>query len=549
MKNSLILLVLSCLFFQCKTDKKDQTSQSKTSHSKAKNSERSIFRYNQPSGVNTLDPAFAKDQGTIWIANQLFNTLVQFDENLNIEPGLAKSWTVSEDGLTYTFKLREDILFHQHELFGSEEERMVKATDVAYSFNRIIDPKVASPGAWIFTDKIAETEPFKAIDDHTFQLKLRKPFRPVLGILCMQYCSIVSQKVVDHFGPGFRANPIGSGPFQYKNWKEGDVLIIEKNPDYWEKNKAGETLPKLDAVRVSFNENKQAAYLSFKQGKLDFLSGIDPSYKDELLTKDGTLQAAFKNQVNLDKSPFLNSEYLGFLMDTKKNPVLADKRVRQAINYGFDRAKMIRYLRNNVGVPATAGFVPKGLPSFNPQAVKGYSYNPEKSKELLKAAGYSENKPLPEILLETTSSYVDLCTYIQKQLGDIGIKLRLETIPSSSLRERMSNSNSSFFRGSWIADYPDAESFLTILYGPYPAPPNYTRFNNKSFNDLYQKALLENDDTKRYELYQEMDRILVEEAPVVPLYYDEVLRFSKKNVKGLKNNAMNLLVLKNVYLD
>jgi len=535
--NYYILILLTFLISACGTSEKKANDNGGT--------ELSVFRYNQPSSINSLDPAFSKDQATMWIGNQLFNSLVQIDENLNILPSIAESWETSTDGLTYTFKLRKDVKFHPHELFKSEEERLLTANDVVYSFNRILDPKVASPGAWIFSDKVNKENAFTALNDYTFQLKLTKPFRPVLGILSMQYCSVVSKKVAEHYAREFRSNPIGSGPFKLKKWKEGEMLILEKNEDYWE-SKNGQQLPLLDGVKVSFNENKQAAYLDFMQGKLDLISGIDPSYKDDLLTPDGTLKPALSSKITLDKSPYLNTEYLVFLMDDKKNPALKDKRIRQAINYGFDREKMIRFLRNNIGVPATAGFVPKGLPSFNPSAVKGYTYNPDKARELIKAAGYSNANPLPEILLETTSSYIDLCTFIQKQLKDIGINVRLEQMPPASLREKISKSESNFFRASWIADYPDAESFLTILYGPYPAPPNYTRFDNPKFNELYQAALLENDNAKRYALYNEMDNVLIEEAPVVPLFYDEVLRFKQKSIKGLKNNAMNMLILKEV---
>lgn len=543
-----LILFLACLL--CFSSCRETTSTSGNSNANTSNKEdRQFFKYNQASGVNSLDPAFSKDQATMWIDNQIFNGLVQVDKYLNIKPCLAKSWTVSDDGLIYTFKLHENVYFHEHELFKSKEERKLTAHDVVYSFARILDPKVASPGAWIFSDKIAKTDGFKAIDDYTFQLKLTKPFRPVLGILSMQYCSVVPKKIVEHYGKDFRANPIGSGPFKMKHWKEGDVLILEKNPNYWEKNTAGKQLPLLDGVRVTFNENKQAAYLEFTKGTTDFMSGIDPSFKDELLNKNGELKENLKGKMVLEKSAYLNTEYLGFLMDTNKNPILKDKRIRQAINYGFDREKMVRFLRNNVGVPATAGFIPKGLPSFNADAVKGYTYNPEKARQLVKEAGFSPQNPMPQILLETTSSYLDLCTFIQKELENIGIKLRLETLPPSSLREKTSKSQSDFFRASWIADYPDAESFLTILYGDYPAPPNYTRFKNAEYDKLYQQALLENNNDKRYKLYHKMDRVLIEEAPVVPLYYDEVLRFKNPKVKGLENNAMNLLILKNVYFE
>ncbi|MEZ4888174.1 MAG: ABC transporter substrate-binding protein [Chitinophagales bacterium] len=511
---------------------------------------RKFFRYNQQEGITSLDPAFAKNLANIWAVNQLYNGLVQIDDGLNVQPAVAKSWEISEDGLTYTFHLRNDVHFHQHELFGETKSPIVTAYDVEYSLNRIIDTEVASTGAWLFNNRVATTEPFKALNDTTFQMTLLQPFRPMLGILSMQYCSIVPKVIVEHFGKEFRKNPIGTGAFKLKSWREGDVLVMEKNEAYFEKDKNGTQLPYIDGIRVTFMDNLRTAFLKFKEGELDLLSGIDATYKDDLLSKEGELLPEWKDKINLLRSPYLNTEYLGILMKTdKQNKALNDKRVRQAINYGFDREKMIKFLRNNVGVPATSGFVPKGLPSFNANKVKGYTYNPPKAQTLLKEAGYENGNGLPTIKLETTSAYKDLCTFIQSELADIGFKIELEIHPGSFLREKITKGEAQFFRASWIGDYPDAETYLTVLYGGNPAPPNYTQFNNAEYNALYEAALLENDDAKRYEMYQSMDKILIEEAPIVPLYYDEVLRFTQKNIEGMGINAFNWLYLKEVRID
>ena len=304
--------------------------------------------------------------------------------------------------------------------------------------------------------------------------------------------------------------------------------------------------PYVDGVKVTFIENKRNAFLKFKEGELDMLSGIDASYKDEVLSKEGDLLPELKAKINLLRSPYLNTEYLGILMKGQKNKALQNKKVRQALNYGFDRAKMIQYLRNNIGVPATSGFIPKGLPSFDSQQVKGYTYQPDKAKQLLKEAGYPEGKGLPFITLETTDSYKDLCTFMLKQWNEIGIKTEMELHPPSFLRSKTAKGESGFFRASWIGDYPDGETYLTVLYGGNPAPPNYTQFKNEKYDRLYQRALLENDDAKRHKLYREMDQILIEEAPIIPLYYDEVLRFVQKDVADLGVNAFNLLNLKKV---
>ncbi|HWB63094.1 MAG TPA: ABC transporter substrate-binding protein, partial [Chitinophagales bacterium] len=231
--------------------------------------------------------------------------------------------------------------------------------------------------------------------------------------------------------------------------------------------------------------------------------------------------------------------------DGAPNPFL-DKNLRLAVNYGFDRQQMLHYLRKDVGRPALSGFTPYGLPSFDAEKVKGYYYDVEKAKQYLKQAGHENGKGLPEMKLYTNETYKEYALYISKQLEQLGLKIKVEISQPSLLREWMTQGKVSFFRGSWLADYPDAENYFAVFYSKNSAPPNYTRFNNPRFDSLYEAALAENDDAKRYEIYHQMGQIIIAEAPVVPLYYDEVLRFSQKNITGLTPNALNLLNLKTV---
>lgn len=514
--------------------------------------ERVMFRYNQSSGISSLDPAFARDQANIWAVNAIYNGLVQLDDQLNVVPGLAKSWDISADGLTYTFHLRTDVKFHDHELFPEGKGRLMVANDVVYSFSRLMDKATASPGAWIFNGKVAAGEAFAAPNDSTFIMKLQAPFRPMLSILNLQYTYVVPQEIVSHFGRDFRINPVGTGPFKMLFWKEDNQLILEKNPNYWE-TENGKQLPLVDGVKVFFIENKSSEYLKFRQGDLDLISGIDATTANELLTEQGALKPELAADMELFKTPYLNLEYLGILTDPNKvlpeNKPLLDKRVRQAMNYAINREEMLQYLRNNIGRPANAGVVPYGLPSFDPEQVKGYTFDPEKARQLLAEAGYPDGKGMETILLYTNPSYQDLTAFIQKQWEQVGFKIKLEVAPPQFQRELMSKSEAGLFRASWIADYPDGESYLSLFYGGNPAPPNYTRFQNATYDSLYRAALNAPDDATRISVYQQMDRLIVDEAPVVPLYYDEVLRFVRKGVTGLEPNAMNLLDLKRVQVS
>ena len=511
------------------------------SKSKAVKNKKLVFRYNEAGNISTLDPAYAKDLKTIWATTQLFNGLVQLDDNLEVMPDIAYSWKISSDGTTYTFNLRNDVFFHKHILFGKDSTRTVTANDFEYSFNRLLDPKVASPGKWV----LEYVETFKAINDSVFRIQLKQPFPPFLSLLSMKYCAVVPKEAILHFKDDFRSNPIGTGPFKFKLWVENTKLVFRKNHQYYEKDEKGNSLPYLEAVAISFLPDKQSEFLQFVQGNLDFLNSIDASYKDELLTTEGKLTNRYKSKINMVTGPYLNTEYLGVYLDAEEDEVQSLK-IRQALNYGFDREKMILYLRNGIGIPAVNGFIPKGLPSFN--EIEGYTYQPKKAKELV-ASYIEETKNLnPSITISTNSQYLDLCEYIQREVEKTGLHVNIDVMPPSTLRQTKVNGKLSIFRGSWVADYPDAENYLFIFHSKNFSPrgPNYTHYKNEEFDALFEKAILTSDKKERHRLYQNMDRMLMKSAPVIPLYYDEVIRFTQKNVEGLGINPINHLILKRV---
>lgn len=510
--------------------------------------DKKIFRYNETTGIASLDPAFAKNQSIMWAVHQLYNTLVEVDSNMQLRPSLAKSWEISPDNLVYTFHLRNNVYFHNDEAFTNSKGRRLTAADVAYSLNRIIDKNTASPGAWIFHDRVDSLQPFAALNDSTFQLKLQQPFQPILGILSMQYCSIVAREAVEKYGSSFRSHPVGTGPFAFVAWEEGQALVLKRNDHYFEKDTAGNPLPYLDGIKISFYDSKATEFLEFQQQHLDFINDIEPSFKDEILTKTGNLKKEWEGKLLLQKHPYLNIEYFGMLTDSASQLVQASplrwKQVRQAINYGFDRQKMMLYLRNSIGTAAESGFVPAGLPSFDSSLVKGYHYDPARAKALLAEAGFPGGENLPPIKLLTIPIYADLAGYIANELQQVGIRIQVETVQKSLLLQQTSKSQAMFFRGSWIADYPDAENYLSVFYSKNPAPPNYTRYKNAAFDVLYEKAVAEKNDSIRYRLYQQMDQLVMNDAPIVPLWYDMAIHLVHTNISGFTPNSLNLLELR-----
>jgi len=515
-------------------------------------SKKTIFNINLDEGLSSLDPAFARNLYTLWMDNQLYNGLVQIDDRLKICPCIAKSWELSANGLVYTFNLRNDVYFQDNPLFKNGRGRKAVASDFVYSFSRLIDPKVASSGSWIFSDKISGKNAFSAVNDSTFQIKLKQPFTPFLNMLTAQYCVVVPHEVVDHYGKDFREHPVGTGPFKFKYWKEGEVLIFLKNEKYWEKDKYGTRLPHLDALRATFISDKQTAFMEFLNKKLDFLNDIDGSYRDDILTKAGTITQKYKGRFILNSGPYLNTIYLGMLVDSSlaivKSSPLKYLKVRQAINYAIDKQKMIKYLRNSMGTPGLSGFIPMGMPGFNAKAVKGYSYDPGRARQLLKEAGYPDGKNLPEIVLQTTVGYRNLIEYVQGQLEKAGIKTSVEITQGASLRELVSKNGVNFFYGSWIADYPDGENYLSVFYSKNKIPfgPNYTGYNNKQFDALFEQAYHVTNDTARYALYRQMDNLIMQQSPAVILYYDKRVNLYQNNISGYSTNAQNLLTLKGI---
>lgn len=529
-KHCISIIIISCCF-SCNTSKQEPL-------------DNLVFRYNEHKNIGSLDPAFSKDLADIWATNQLFNGLVQMDEHLNVKPCIAKSWSISDDALIYTFTLRNDVFFHKDILFGKDSTRTVIAKDFEYSLNRLLDKELASPGSWV----LSKVNNFKAINDSIFQIDLNQPFPAFLGLLTMKYCSVVPNEIVEYYGNDFRSHPIGTGPFKFKRWEENIKLVFRRNENYFEKDEIGDQLPYLEAVAITFLPDKQSEFLQFAQGNIDFVSGLDASYKDEILTSTGELRDLYKNEVNMIRGPYLNTEYLAFFMDSEV-PEIQSELIRKAVNIGFDRNKMMIYLRNGIGIPANGGFIPKGLPGYN-QTI-GFNYEPENAKRLIEQFKTETGIDNPEISITTTSNYLSFCEYIQRELQKIGLIVNIDVIPAATLKDAKANGKLDIFRASWVADYPDAENYLSLYYSNNFAPngPNYTHFKNELFDIWFEKSFLETNSHKRELLYSKMDSLIMEKAPVVPLFYDEVVRFTRKNVNGLGINPINLLDLKRVQKD
>ncbi|RZK13539.1 MAG: ABC transporter substrate-binding protein, partial [Hymenobacter sp.] len=410
---------------------------------------RRVFRYNQPEALTSLDPAFTRNQANIWAVSQLYNGLLELDSTLQPAPALARRYTISPDGLTYTFWLRPGVKFHDSEAFTEGKGRPVQAADFVYSFKRLLDPATASPGGWIFRGKVLEDNKgnssdtcFVAANDSTLRIHLKEPFIPFLSILTMPYAFVVPHEAVEKYGKDFREHPVGTGPFQFKLWDTGNVLLLHKNSGYWRSDAQGNELPYLDAVQISFIADRKTEFLTFLQGKLDFLSGIREGSRDLVMNQDGSIRADFQGRFTVQKTPYLNTEYLGFQLDSAnltgeqaaQGRALRDRRVRQALNYAINKPELVAYVLNHVGVPGNSGFVPAALPSFSPAKVPGYTYQPQKARQLLAAAGYGPARPL-KLRLSTVAERKAVGEYLQKNWADVGVQVQIDINQAATQQE------------------------------------------------------------------------------------------------------------------
>ena len=508
--------------------------------------QRSVFRFNQSAALTNLDPAFASHMQNVKVGDQFFDGLLEMGTDLLVRPAVAARWTIADSGRSYTFSLRNDVWFHDSEAFPDGKGRKVTAEDFRYSFERIRDPQVASPGRWVFEHVVAGPEGFQALDDSTFTVQLVRPFAPFLGILCMVYTSVVPHEAVMHFGTEWRSHPVGAGPFRFFHWEEGVKLAMQRNERYYQRDENGERLPYLDAVSISFVKDRNAEFLALVKGEFDMMSGVEGSAVNELLDPLGRIRPKYADRIRVVRAPSLETSYMGFVMDSttlSKGP-WADVRLRRAVGMAIDRQRIISHIQRGVGIPATS-ILPPGLPGASGL---GRGYDPVEARRLLSEAGFPGGKGLPPLIVASTATGLELCEFIQHELAGFGIRLEVNVLPLSTHIDGVANREHPFFRKNWSADYPDAENFLMLFVGANRTPdgPNYTCFKSAALDRLYTQALNTVDDSSRIALYEQMDSLVVDASPAIFLTHNEVVLFVRKDVSGLPADPMSQLDLRRV---
>ena len=504
-----------------------------------------LFTYNAADGIRSLDPARATDLETLWIVDQMYEGLLEFDDDLGVVPALADRWSVSEDGLTYSFGLRPGVLFHD----GSA----LTAQDVVLSFERMLDPANALPGRWVLSGVEAEGG-VRAVDSDSVELRLDAPNPVFASLLATPQASILRGGGV---GVELQSEELGTGPFVLKGWLPETAMVLHRHGGYWKQDAEGRALPLLDGVRIEFNREEGGEMLGFRQGRYDFVSAPKAEWMEVFFDDAGAWRPDWEGRFVRHSVPFLKTDYIGILVDSAScadiglSPV--DVRVRRAMSMAIDRTLLIRELRAG-GASAPLGFVPTGMPGFGPDDRPRHPslrHDPDAARALLAEVGVGTEPPLSRLsvsVLGTKPSTAELAAALQHAWAEYGIDVDIDVAPSGIDAERVANSEVPLFRKSWLADYPDAENFLGLFdSGRWtPAGPNYTRFSDTAVDSLLRRAADLPNEPERIGILQAVEGRVLDAMPVIPLWHDDVVHLVSRQWTGWKVTAHNRLDLRHV---
>ncbi len=523
-----------------------------------------VFKLNEVEDFRNLYPLNVTEVTSFRITNQIYEGLVKFSsKDLSIVPSVAERWEENEDATKFTFFIRKGVFFHDDPCFPDGKGREVTAADFLYSFTKLCTVDAENQMFWLFDKRVKgasdyyqstiDGEPLvggvsgiKVIDKYTLQIELEKPFAGFLNIIGHSGCWVFPEEAIEAYGNDMRIKCVGTGPFAIRTVKEGEAVILVKNDKYWKFDEFGNQLPYLDAIKFSFLKEKKAELLEFRKGNLDMIFQLPLEMIDEVV---GELEDAkqggnkpFQMQVN---SAF-SVQYYGF---QNKSKLFSNIDVRKAFNYAIDREKLVTYTLQGDGTPALYGIVPPGLKGYEYDSINGYSYNLEMAKEYFAKAGYPDGKGFPEITLQLNSGgsrNIQVAEAVQSMLMEsLNISVKMEVMPFAQHLEAIETGKTMFWRSAWLADYPDPENFLNLLYGPN-VPENINeksyinavRYENNDYDAMFEKALSTVDKTERFTYYRMADQIALNDAPYMPICYDEFTRLLQREVRNFPANAM-----------
>lgn len=533
-----------------------------------------VFKMNEIEDFRNLFPHAVTEVVSHRITNQIYEGLVKLSQtDLSVVPGIAEKWDKNEDATVWTFYLRKGVKFHDDPCFADSKGREVTAADVKYCYTKVCEN--AADNLWYnssFKGRVLGADEYyestvkktplaegvkgiKVIDDYTLQITLTSPFAAFLNILSTPAGWIFPHEAFEKYGIDMRVKCVGTGPFKVKTVKEGESVILERNPEYWAIDEHGNKLPYLDILKFTFVKEKKSEFLEFKRGNLDMIFRLPVEMIPEIV---GDPEHPKENSINFDMQvvPAMSTIYLGFQhqLEPFKNPF-----VRKAFNYAIDREKIVNYTLQGEGIAANGGIVPPSFKGYDLKNMKGFTFDPELAKKYMAQAGFPGGKGFPKIVLQINAGGGDrnvaIAEVVQKMLKEnINVDVDINVMPFPEHLEAVERAKAVFWRAGWISDYPDPESFLSLFYGPLVpesmeerSNPNTFRYKSAAFDSLFTAAMKETDITKRYELYQRADQVIIDDAAFMPIFYDENYRLIQKKVRNFDANPMEYRDFTKVY--
>jgi len=535
-----------------------------------------VFHLNEVENFNSLAPHKIIDITSVNIASQVYEGLLCHDPStLELKPCLAESWEVSKDGYIYTFHIRDGVYFHDDNCFKNGKGRKLSVNDVIYSLTELFSPSNQNSLYTLAIDKVfgadehyeklkerkkaGNVKGIRKVDDRTINIVLTEPYSKFPEIVASAAFWIYPKEAVTFYGSEFRTHPVGTGPFKMSKMVEGEIVILGRNSNYWRVDYFGNQLPYLDALKFTFVKEKKTEINEFLKGNLDMVyevprDEINAFHLDVSKNEGEYIEDDFIVQI----SPALSIQYYSFNFESK---IFDNINVRKAFNYAINRKKIVDYALNGMGIPAVHGIIPPAFKDYAIDEVHGYHFNVAKAQEYFAKAGYSGGKGFPHLTLYLNSgggtSNLLVAEAVQKMLSDnLGIYLDLSVTDRVVHFENAETGKYNFWKDVWLADYYDPENFLSLFYGKSvptysdePSFPNSTRYKNRSFDTLFEKAIKETDPEKQMRMFVQADQKMIDDAPIIPLYYDKTLRLLQLYVRNLPVNPMEVRDFSIVYFD
>jgi peptide/nickel transport system substrate-binding protein len=463
-----------------------------------------------------LDPAQVTDLNSSRVGRRIVETLVTFpEESTQVVPGLAESWTISKDGLKYTFKLRKNVKFHDGTAFDAEA--------VKFSIERQINPEhpFNKLGKYPFANYFfGNVKAVEVVDPSTVEFVLKEPRASFVTVLTSAAASIVSPTAVKKFGADYALTPVGTGPFKFASWERGQRVVLEKNPAYWK-------FPvKIDRVVYRPIVEDQARLTELLTGSLDLIVGVPPDYVGQLENHA---------KVSLQRQVGSHVWYLG--INNEKKP-FTDKRVRQAMNYAVNKEAIVRDVLKGTGAVSAGPVLPKTW-GADP-GLKPFPYDPERAKKLLAEAGYPNGFTTTLWSPESGSgmqSPVAMSTVIQSNLKAVGINATIQTMEWGAFLTKLRSKEQELFALSWMSGNEDPDMVMyPLLHSSQHTPvgPNRAMYKNQKFDELLQEARLATDQNKRAQLYRDAQKVLMDDPPWIFIDHEVQTAAFSKRVQGFK---------------